>query len=172
MQKGKDYIGVVAGAMIFNDKGELFWSKRIQNCKNERDYWETPDGNVEFGEKQAQAVEREMLEEYGAEIDIVEQFPAADHLIPAEGQHWVATTFLARFRPGQKPRIMKPEKRDEIGWFSLDMLPEPLSLIKLSDLSEYNRRVKQNHLSWYLILLAFDTGSRKPKKGRLHLYAL
>lgn len=94
MKKGLDYIGVAAGAMIFNDKGE-FLAKRSQNCKNERGHWETPGGSVEFGETQEQAARREILEEYGAEIDITEQFPAADHLIPAEKQHWVATTFLA-----------------------------------------------------------------------------
>lgn len=36
MKKSIDYIGVSCGAMIFNDKGELFLSKRSQNCKNER----------------------------------------------------------------------------------------------------------------------------------------
>jgi len=140
MQKGVDYIGVAAGAMVFNDSGELFLSKRSQNCKNERGHWETPGGSVELGETQAKAVQREMMEEYGAEIEILEQFPAADHLIPADGQHWVATTFLARFKPGQVPKIMEPEKCDAIGWFPLDKLPTPLSLITQTDLKEYKRR--------------------------------
>ena len=144
MKKGIDYIGVSAGAMIFNSKGELFLSKRSQNCKNERGHWETPGGSVEFGETLAQATEREILEEYGAEIEIIEQFPAADHLIPAEKQHWVATTFLARFKTGQTPKIMEPDKCDEIGWFALDNLPQPLSLITQADLQEYAKRKKQN----------------------------
>lgn len=141
MKKGIDYIGVAAGAMIFNDKGELFLSRRSQNCKNERGHWETPGGSIKFGETQEQAVRREMIEEYGAEIEIIEQFPAADHMIPAEGQHWVATTFLARFKPGQEPKIMEPEKCDEIGWFSLDNLPSPLSLITHHDLFQYKNNV-------------------------------
>jgi 8-oxo-dGTP diphosphatase len=140
MQKGVDYIGVSAGAMVFNDAGELFLSKRSQNCKNERGHWEVPGGGVELGETLEAAVKREMLEEYGTEIEIIEQFPAADHLIPADGQHWVATTFLARFKKGQKPKIMEPDKCDEIGWFSLDHLPKPLSLITLADLRQYRKR--------------------------------
>lgn len=140
MKKGVDYIGVSVGAMIFNEKGELFLSKRSQNCKNERGHWETPGGSVEFGETLMRAVAREMLEEYGVEIEIIEQFPAADHFIPAEGQHWVATTFLAKFKSGQKPKIMEPNKCDEIGWFPLDTLPSPLSLITQADLKEYRRR--------------------------------
>lgn len=140
MKKGVDYIGVSVGAMIFNEKGELFLSKRSQNCKNERGHWETPGGSVEFGETLVRAVAREMLEEYGAEIEIIEQFPAADHFIPAEGQHWVATTFLAKFKSDQEPKIMEPDKCGEIGWFPLGTLPSPLSLITQADLKEYRRR--------------------------------
>jgi 8-oxo-dGTP diphosphatase len=144
MKKGIDYIGVSAGAMIFNDKGELFLAKRSQNCKNERGHWETPGGSVEFGETLKQATKREILEEYGIQIELIEQFPAADHLIPTEKQHWVATTFLARLKPGQTPRIMEPNKCDEIGWFKLDSLPQPLSLITQADLKEYAQRKQQN----------------------------
>lgn len=82
------------GAMIFNDDNELFLSKRSLNSKNEKGCWEVPGGGVEFGEKLADAVRREMREEYGIEIEIIEQFPAADHIILEEHQHWVATTFL------------------------------------------------------------------------------
>ena len=145
MKQGVDYIGVSCGAMIFNDKGQLFLSKRSQNCKNERGCWENPGGSVEFGETLEQAVRREIMEEYGADIEITEQFPAADHLIPAEGQHWVATTFLARFKPDQTPKIMEPDKCDEIGWFDLNALPAPLSLITQPDLHEYNTlKMKQS----------------------------
>ena len=140
IKKGVDYIGVAVGAMIFNDKGELFLSKRSQNCRNERGHWEVPGGSVDFGEKLIDAVKREMVEEYGTEIEILEQFPAADHIISNEGQHWVPTTFLARFKAGQSPKIMEPEKCDEIGWFSLDALPMPLSIITKLDLEYYKQR--------------------------------
>ncbi len=140
MKNGIDCIGVAVGAMIFNDDNELFLSKRSQNCKNERGCLEVPGGGVEFGEKLADAVRREMREEYGIEIEIIEQFPAADHIIPDEQQHWVPTTFLAKLRSGSKPKIMEPSKCDEIGWFSLDALPVPLSLITKLDLDYYNSR--------------------------------
>ncbi len=143
MKKGIDYIGVAAGAMIFNDRGELFLAKRSMLTKNERGCWETPGGALEFGETLTAAVQREILEEYGVTIELLKQFPAEDHLIPDEKQHWVATTFLAKLRPGQEPKIMEPEKCDQIGWFALDNLPTPLSLITQFDLKHYHEYINK-----------------------------
>ncbi len=137
MKQGIDYIGVSAGALILNVKGEIFLSKRGKKAKNERGCWETPGGAVKFGETLEDAVRREMKEEYGVEIDIIKQFPAANHLIPKDDQHWVATTFLATMAKGQKPKILEPDKCDAIGWFSLDTLPTPLSIITKIDIGRY-----------------------------------
>lgn len=133
-------MGVSVGALVFNDNGEIFLSKRSQNCKNERGHWGAPGGGVEFGESLEQAVKREVQEEHGADIEIIQQFLATDHFVPAERQHWVVTTFLARFRPGHTPKIMEPDKCDAIGWFSLDELPTPLTITTKSDLNSYHRR--------------------------------
>ncbi len=139
MKQGSDYIGVSAGVMLINAHGEVFLAKRGRAAKNERGCWETPGGGVEFGETLAQAAKREMKEEYGIDIEIIEQFPAADHLIPDEHQHWVATTFLARLKPGQTPEILELEKCDATGWFPLDNLPAQLSLITQTDIKEYKQ---------------------------------
>ncbi|NMB83945.1 NUDIX domain-containing protein [Candidatus Roizmanbacteria bacterium] len=134
MKPGIDYIGVAVGAMIFNGKRELFLTKRGKKATNERGCWEVPGGKVNFGETLQEAIKREMKEEYGVDIEVIEQLPAADHLIPDEKQHWVPTTFLAKIKKGQKPKIMEPQKCDAIGWFTLDKLPQPLSIITKIDL--------------------------------------
>jgi ADP-ribose pyrophosphatase YjhB (NUDIX family) len=46
-----------------------------------------------------------------------------DHILAEEKQHWVSPTYLCRYRNG-KPRILEPQKCEEIGWFSLDSIPE------------------------------------------------
>ncbi len=140
MKQGVDYIGVAVGAIIVNEAGEIFLSKRSQNSKNERGCWEVPGGGVDFGERLQDAVVREIREEYGVKLEIIEQWPASDHFIPAEKQHWAATTFLARLEPGAVPRIMEPNKCDGIGWFALDNLPSPLSIITQMDIEKYRKR--------------------------------
>lgn len=137
MKKGIDYIGVSAGAMIFNDKGELFLAKRSSKTTNQQGCWETPGGSLNFGETLEEAVKREMMEEYGVDIDLIEQFPAENELLTEEKQHWLATTFLAKIKNRKTPKIMEPHKCDAIGWFPLDNLPRPLSYITKLDLKTY-----------------------------------
>jgi mutator protein MutT len=140
MKRGIDYIGVSVGAMILNDKGEVLLCKRSQNASNERGCWEIPGGAVEFNETLENAIHREIKEELSVDIELLEQFPAATHIIPSDKQHWVPTTFLAKLKAGNTPKIMEPEKCDEIRWFSLDHLPTPLSLITQYDLAYYKKR--------------------------------
>ncbi|HSX16685.1 MAG TPA: NUDIX domain-containing protein [Patescibacteria group bacterium] len=139
MKNGKDFIGVGVGVMIFNDKGELLLTKRGQGAKNERGCWEVPGGGVEFGETLAQAAVREAKEEMGIDVTVVQQLFSIDHLIPAEGQHWVATPFLVKIKKGQVPQILEPEKCDGLGWFATDNLPSPLSITTKLNLKVYRQ---------------------------------
>jgi mutator protein MutT len=123
MKKGIDHIGVGVGAIIFDAEGRVFLAKRGSGARNERNRWEFPGGGVEFGETLEHALVREIEEEYGFEIEVQELLDVVDHLIPDEGQHWVSPTFICRVKSGA-PRIREPHKCDEIGWFSLDEIPE------------------------------------------------
>lgn len=119
MKKGTDYIGVGVGAAIFNEEGKLFITLRGEKAKNERGKWEIPGGGVEFGETLEQALQREMMEEYGVEIEIIELLGVFDHIIPEDKQHWVSSTFICKITKGV-PRIMEPEKCADMGWFTLE----------------------------------------------------
>lgn len=126
MKPGTDYIGIGAGALIFNDEGKILLMKRGTSAKNEIGHYTIPGGTVEFGETMKDAVIRETREEIGCEIEIDGQLPAIDHIIPSEKQHWVTTIFTGRITSGT-PKILEVEKCDEMDWFSLDNLPSPLS---------------------------------------------
>src|SRR6185312_9971465 len=140
MKPGHDSVGVGVGAMVFDETGRVFLAQRGPNASNERGTWEFPGGKVSFGEKLAEAVTREFAEEYGMTIEITALLGVSDHILLAEHEHWVSPTFLARHVSGE-PRIMEPEKCTAIGWFQLDALPEPLSLVTQDDLQMYRARV-------------------------------
>ena len=90
----------------------------------------------------AQAIAREVREEYGIEIEVLGLLDVVNHLIPEERQHWVSPTFLCRIVSGT-PRIREPHKCDEIGWFAIDAIPEEnLSLASKKSLSSLRTRNK------------------------------
>ncbi len=123
MKKGVDYIGVGVGAVILNADGKVFLARRGKEARNESGKWEFPGGGVEFGETLEHALAREVMEEYGFEIDVRALLDVVNHIIPAEGQHWVSPTFICGYRGGT-PRLREPHKCEDIGWFSVDRIPE------------------------------------------------
>jgi hypothetical protein len=59
-----------------------------------------------------------------------------DHILPDEGQHWVSATYIAEHVSGT-PEIKEIGKCSAIGWFKLDNLPQPLSLITQYNIRDY-----------------------------------
>jgi len=140
MLKGIDCIGVSVGAVIVNNRGEVLLTKRSQKTRNEQGKWETPGGAVKFGEKREEAVKREMMEELGVEIEIVRVIHTSDEILTDQKQHWVPTCYLVKIKTNQEPKIMEPEKCDEIRWFPLNKLPENLSYVTTLDLAAYQQQ--------------------------------
>lgn len=143
MKRGTDFIGVGVGAIIVNDLGQLFLARRGAMAKNERGCWEFPGGSVEFGETLAEALKREMREEYGIEITVGELLDVADHILSEESQHWVSPTYICSIQSGEL-RIVEPEKCAEIGWFFAESMPEPLSVISQTNLDHYRSKISQD----------------------------
>ncbi len=143
MKPGVDFIGVGVGAVIVDPLGRLFLAKRGEKAKNERGCWEFPGGSVEFGETLADALKREMREEYGVKILVGHLLDVVDHILPQENQHWVSPTYICRITRGE-PRIIEPEKCAEIGWFAPSEVPEPLSVISQVNLQNYRSTLTAN----------------------------
>ncbi len=136
MKKGVDYIGVGVGAILVNTDGKIFLSKRGPTARNERGLWEFPGGSVEFGERLVDALKREMREEFGIEIEVGELLDVVDHILPAEGQHWISPSYICKLFSGE-PTIQEPGKCSSIGWFSINEIPSDLTIITRENLQHY-----------------------------------
>ena len=144
MKRGIDYIGVGVGAIIINPVGQLFLARRGPFANNERGMWEFPGGSVEFGETLAEALKREMREEFGIDIRVGELLDVVDHILVNEKQHWVSPTYLCEIIFG-KPQIKEPEKCSQIGWFFPDATPDDLSMITSQNLEHYRKYLENKH---------------------------
>lgn len=140
IQIGKDVIGVGVGALILNDQGQILMALRGPAARNERGKWEIPGGSVDWGETFEQAIIREVQEEIGVQIEVVELLTVSDHLLPDEGEHWVSPTYICRIVSGE-PCIQEPEKCSELGWFTLEEAEAmPLSVVTKSDIAVLRQR--------------------------------
>ena len=126
MKIGHDYIGVGCGALIINDNNEILLLKRSGKIRNEDGFWSKPGGSVEFGEKVTDAIKREIKEELGVDIELLQFLGYNDHIIPDENQHWVAIHYLAKIINGT-PENLEPNKHSEIKWFPINDLPENIT---------------------------------------------
>lgn len=139
LKAGIDYVGVGVGAIVVNDEGKVFLAQRGEQATNERGTWEFPGGKVHFGDTLHETLIREFMEEYGMTIEIVELLSVDDHILADEKQHWVSPTFIAK-SIGADPQILEPHKCSAIGWFDIDDLPNPLSLITQYNLHDYREK--------------------------------
>ena len=115
--------GVGCGAAIVRD-GRLLLVKRL--TRPEAGCWSLPGGKVDFLERVADAVMREIREEIGVAIALERPLGLVE-MIGLDGQHWVSPIYLATIVAGE-PWNCEPTKHEDVAWFPLDDPPAPLSL--------------------------------------------
>ncbi len=142
MKIGKDYIGVGVGAFILNDNNEVLLQKRAVPA--EKDHWCIPGGRLELFETLENAVIRETKEETDLDIEVLKIMGVCNHIIKEEEAHWVATSYLCKIKNGE-PKIMEPDKASDMKWFSLDKLPEKLTITTKKALEDYTKLNKDNN---------------------------
>jgi 8-oxo-dGTP diphosphatase len=158
MKAGKDYIGLGVGAIIHDGEGRILLLQRAGSLDVSRStvgMWSNPGGEVDFGETVEEAAVREAREELGVEIEIERSIGFFDQILPRAGLHWHLVAFLAHILRGE-PRILEPEKFDDLRWFAVRDLPANcglhhviLPLVRLGWISheEYERRLSSTEES-------------------------
>jgi ADP-ribose pyrophosphatase YjhB (NUDIX family) len=127
MDMGVDYVGVSTPFYCNDGKGNFLLHKRSKNTRDEHGKWDTGGGKLDFGLTLEENVLKEVREEYGCEGIIQEKLPAYTSLREWDGKklHWVAVPFFVKVDP-REVKNNEPNKIEELGWFKLDNLPQPL----------------------------------------------
>ena len=107
---------VTAGAVIFNDKGEVLLLKHRFRAGSG---WGLPGGFMEIGEQPVDALRRELREEIALELDDVNVLAVRSFKKPKQ----VEVLFRARANAEVKSQTMEVERAE---WFAIDALPKGL----------------------------------------------
>jgi 8-oxo-dGTP diphosphatase len=110
--------------VIFRDRKVLLVRRARSPAKG---FYSLPGGRVEFGETLHAALHREVAEETGLTIDIIE-FAGWREVVPtaAGGGHYVILSFAARWSAGE-PRLN--EELDDYRWLA----PEALGALQTTE---------------------------------------
>jgi mutator protein MutT len=107
---------VTAGALIFNDAGEVLLLKHRFRAGSG---WGIPGGFLEPGEQPDEALRRELREEVGLEVEQVEILATRTFKKPRQ----VEILFRCRANAAVKPQTIEVERAE---WFSTRTLPDGL----------------------------------------------
>jgi 8-oxo-dGTP diphosphatase len=112
------YVGV--GCIVVRD-GKLLL------VRNQRGFWSTPGGHLDFGESPEVCAARETLEETGVTVRNVEFVAITNDVLADVGKHYL-TVWMRGDADGDSGQIEDAVEIKELGWFPPDELPNPLHL--------------------------------------------
>ena len=111
----------VGVGVVFMRDGQVFLARRRGPLGGGT--WGSAGGHLEFGESLEECARREAWEEFNLKVGDL-RFLCVSNII-AYGRHYVDVEFVGEIG-NQEPQLMEPEAFDGAGWFSLELLPEPL----------------------------------------------
>lgn len=114
------------GAVVQRADGAILLM--LRGRQPEQGHWGLPGGKVDWMETVEHAVVREVEEETGLRVAVERLLCVVDHFEPALAQHWVAPVYVVRMLDAaQVAQVREPEALPELGWFTADALPAPLT---------------------------------------------
>jgi 8-oxo-dGTP diphosphatase len=112
----------------------------LRNLPPEAGCWSIVGGKLDYLETLEDCAVREAFEEVGLRIAIDSLLCVTNHLLPAEGQHWVSPAYLGHILGGEA-RNCEPEKIRDVRWFPCNALPATLTMTARNAMDAYRRKV-------------------------------
>ncbi|MCK5289819.1 MAG: NUDIX domain-containing protein [Candidatus Aenigmarchaeota archaeon] len=133
--KIQDTPKVVVGAIILNDKDEIF----LARSKKWKDRWVVPGGHLKFGETLEQAVRREIKEETFLEVSDIKLIDVKESIFSEEYHKRKHLVFIDFSCKAQSSRIMLNDELQEYIW------TEPDKALQM-DLNIFTRELVEKYI--------------------------
>jgi 8-oxo-dGTP diphosphatase len=125
--------------IIYNNKKEILLTRR--GIYPFRGYWVLPGGHVDSGELVKKTAVREVKEETGLKVKLVNSLGIYDDPEGDPRHHTVSVVYLAKILSGEL-RINKEVL--EFGWFSLNKLPKKIGFNHRQMINDFKKWKKKS----------------------------
>ncbi|MFA6022611.1 MAG: NUDIX hydrolase [Candidatus Pacearchaeota archaeon] len=119
--------GVGLSVIIFNSNDmKILMGKR--KGAHGAGQWAFPGGHIEKFETFEDCAKREVIEETGMRIELIDKYPVAatNDFFKEDDKHYVTLFFRAHNWENQEPKLMEPEKCEEWKWYAWYNFPSNL----------------------------------------------
>jgi 8-oxo-dGTP diphosphatase len=142
MKQGFDYPGVTIVYFCHDGKGNYILAKRTEKARDEHGRWDIGAGGLDFGISVEETLRKEIKEEYCTDVLGYDFLGYRDVHRTYKGKqtHWITLDFKVKIDPN-KVKIGEPHKFSEVGFFTLDQLPEPVHSQLPKALSLYRNKL-------------------------------
>lgn len=145
MKPGLDYVGISVSFLCHDGQGNILLQKRSMMTRDEQGRWESGGGQLQFGETLEDGALREIKEEYGC-VGVIElALPPLPIFRVLDGQptHWINHFYIVRVNRTDVQRN-EVEAMEELGWFTVGNLPEPLHVGMAFRLKEHGEIIRKH----------------------------
>jgi len=142
MIPGVDYPAITVVFFCHDGQGNYLLNLRSKNCRDEHGCWDFGGGLLELHETVDQLLHRELKEEYNVEPLSYEFLGNREMHRINQGKktHWLALDYKVLIDPS-KVHNNEPHKFDDLTWYRIDQLPEPLHSCLPEALTNYKNRL-------------------------------
>lgn len=130
-----------AGGIVFNNLGQVLLINNAALRDPSKSYWGFPKGHLDVGESSKEAALREVKEETGLEVEILDKLGQSQYVFTHKEEKIfkTVTMFLMKYTNGE----VKPQELEIIGlgWYPADVALEKLSFKKDKDFLSKAREI-------------------------------
>lgn len=142
MKRSIDYTGVNIAFYCHDGEGNYLFHRRASKARDAHGTWSCGAGGVKFNEPILVALDRELLEEFASTSLETEYLGWGEAFREDEGQsmHWIVFRYRVLV---DRTKVInnEPEKHEELGWFKINNLPQPLHPIVALEVEEYKDKL-------------------------------
>ena len=136
--KGQQVITAVAFIHAELDgKTKVFLPRRAATKKFLPNVFELPGGHIDFGEDLETGLAREIMEEFGMNVEIGDPFGAFTYTNEVKGSHSIEIVYFAQFTDPIDQITLDEEDHSEYRWVAVDDMAEVYADQKGEDDVEY-----------------------------------